>query len=158
MSDPRLQTLLASGELREEVASDDEVAQWWRKATQAYSDGKHSTVSPDGSIRSLYAAARLAATCIVREAGYQVDSGDHQFKNFLVASYVVAEDELRTLLADANAELRRTRKDVEYGFEEFVDTEALEESRTLVADLLNLAADHLRDARPEIKRRIKKVR
>jgi hypothetical protein len=158
MSDPRLQTLLASGELREEAASDDEVSLWWQKAIRAYSDGKHSTVSPDGSIRSLYAAARLAATCIVRESGYEVASRDHHFKNFLVATYVVAEGDLRTLLTDANAELRTTRRDVEYGFEEWVDSEAVEESRALVADLLNLAANHLREARPAIKRRIKKVR
>jgi len=158
VSQARLQTLLASGELREEEASDDEVAQWWQKAVQAYSDGKHSSVSPDGSIRSLYAAARLAATCMVREAGYRVNSGDHHFQTFLVAGYVAAEDELRDLLADANAELRRTRRDVEYGFDELVDIAVVDEGRALVASLLNRAANHLRGARPAIKQRIKKVR
>lgn len=158
MRDPRLQTLLASGELKEEQASDDEVAQWWQKAVQAYSDGKHSTVSPDGSIRGLYAAARLAATSIVREAGYRVNSSDHHFQNFLAAGYIVADDELRDLLADANAELRRTRRDVEYGLEDLVDVEVVDESRALVAVLLNRAANHLRGARPAVKHRIKKVR
>jgi hypothetical protein len=49
MSQPHLQTLLTSGELKADEASDDEVSQWWQKAVRAYSDGKHSTVSPDGS-------------------------------------------------------------------------------------------------------------
>jgi len=70
----------------------------------------------------------------------------------------VAEGELRALITDANADLRTARRDVEYGFEELLDSGTVNESRALVADLLNLAANHLRDARPAIKRRIKKVR
>jgi hypothetical protein len=70
----RIRRLLADRDLEELAAADEEVAAYWRKALRAYGDSLVPGLSPQGAFNAAYEAALDAATALVREAGYRVQS------------------------------------------------------------------------------------
>ncbi len=71
--------------------------------------------------------------------------------------HLVEDDLLEQALAELE-EIRGHRHAAEYGWGETVDLEDVDSAIDVAERIINLSAKHLREARPQLKARIKMVR
>jgi hypothetical protein len=121
----RIRRLLEDRDLAEQAADDAEIAGFWRKALRAYRDSNVPGLSPQGSFNAAYEAALDAATALVREAGYRVQS---RTRHHWAAFYAVQglED---PVLEELGTDLDATRTERHENVYRPEDDEALAERR-----------------------------
>jgi hypothetical protein len=140
--------------LEEHAADDEEVLGFWKKALIARTDAINATTSLENRLLRAYDAARLAATAIVRVAGYRTRRTDsHHHVTFDVARSVVADRDLRRALDGMNS-LRKVRHEVEYEPEGEVDDKTLAHTLQNAEQVISLARLHLEINRADLAGRL----
>lgn len=157
MDQGRIQRLIDEKRLEVAEAPDDEIVGLWQKAFQAHRDGRLAGLSLDGRFARAYDAGRVAATAIVRAAGYRVRSASHHHDTIYAALHIVDHEALEQALAELE-EIRSQRHVAEYGWSGSVGRDEVESAIHVAERVINLGADCLREARPGIKSRLKKLR
>jgi hypothetical protein len=140
--------------LKAEAADDAEVLGFWKKALVARGDATNSTGSMENRLLRAYDAARLAATAIVREAGYRASGSEgHHYVTFDVARSLVREPALKNAL-DAMNTLRKVRHDVEYEAEGEVDEKTMAKAFRGAEQVIALGRVHLGEQRPNLQEQL----
>jgi hypothetical protein len=103
MTSYRIRRLLDDRDLEERAAPDEEVAGFWKKALRAYHDSRVPGLSPQGSFNAAYEAALDAATALIREAGYRVQSRTRHHWAAFYAVQGLGDSALEDLGADLDA-------------------------------------------------------
>jgi hypothetical protein len=152
-----VERLLESRMIEEVQADDDEVTGLWRKAIESYGDSEARGISKDGAFKLLYDAGRQAATAFVAAHGYRAKGGLGHHHSVLAAAAALASGSHADLFMQMDLQ-RGRRHEIEYSAYSEIDAEEIDELRGLVRSLINETAASLREVRPEIKQRIRKVR
>lgn len=74
---PRIQVMLDSRQLEEQVAEDTEVGGMWAKAVRTLRSSEVTGLDPDSAFTLAYQAALQASTSVVRAAEYRVRGEGH---------------------------------------------------------------------------------
>lgn len=148
-----IQKHLDGKRLQADPVDDPEVLGFWRKALVAQVDATNATVSLENRMLRAYDAARIAATAIVRAAGYRTRGDGHHHITFDVARSLVSDVDLKRALDTMDA-LRKVRHDVEYEAEGEVDERTLTKALRGADQVIALGRVHLQKQRPGLLRHI----
>lgn len=149
---------LREAQLIEEIAADDEeIAGLWSKALESYGDSGARPLSRTGAFKLLYDAGRQAVTALVHAHGYRTKGTSAHHQAIFAAGAALAPQPLSGLIK--RLELQRgTRHDAEYSARRQIEDEDVSRMRALVREVINDTASVLRNLRPSLRRRIKKLR
>ncbi len=134
MSDP-LERLREARFIEEIAADDEEIAGLWSKALESYGDSGARPLSRTGPFKLLYA--------------------HHQA--IFATGAALAPESLSSLIKQLELQ-RGMRHDAEYSARREIEDEDVERMRALVRDVINDTASVLRNLRPGLRRRIRKLR
>jgi len=143
--------------IEEAHVDDEELTGLWRKATRSYRDSEARGISRDGVFKLLYDAGRQAATAFVAAHGYRAKGTLGHHHTVLAAAAALATESHAELFRQFDLQ-RGQRHEIEYAAYSEIDSQGIEEFRGLVRSLINESAAAVRDVRPNIKQRIRKVR
>ena len=145
-----VQNHLDAKRLQPDGADDQEVAGFWSKALTAFEDAVNPSSSLENRLLRAYDAGRIAASALVREAGYRTRGGEgHHYVTFDVARSLVADADLRRALDEMNS-MRKVRHTVEYEADDNVEESMVERARRLAEQIIGLGGRHLRERRPHM--------
>jgi uncharacterized protein (UPF0332 family) len=151
---PAIEGLLRDKRLEQREAEDDEIVGFWQKAEHAYRDARNTSISLEGRFDRAYTAARIIAVAVLRDAGYRIRGEAHHFVAFYAAQNLVDNAELRKAFAAAEG-MRALRHEVDYGYEQTLNSSDVEAAVDLLDRLFDQVARHLRTRRPAAKKRIR---
>ncbi len=145
---------LAARRLEAKPAGDEEVVALWEKAAAAYLDAINLSVRYQTRFLLAYDAGRMAASALVRSAGYRPKGREgHHFVALEVARSLATVPELRDGFRQVD-ELRKQRHALQYEAYDDVDEAAAERAIQLATRVLALGAEHLVTTRPSLRARI----
>lgn len=146
----RIEVMIASRELEERPADDGEVLGLWRKAVATEADSRVAGLGAGSAFVLAYQGALLAATAVVRAAGYRVRETPkgHHWLTFAALAALGVER-----LSESGRrlnELRLGRHDALYDWRSETDAATLAELRAVTGRLFPAAREWLRARRPAL--------
>lgn len=157
MNQDAIERLLQSRMIEEVQADDQEVTALWRKAIVSYGDSEVLGMSRDGVFKLLYDAGRQVATAFTAAHGYRAKGTLGHHHSVLAAAAALASEAHADLFRQLDLQ-RGRRHEIEYSAYSEIDAEDIKQLRVLVRSLINETAATLREVRPSIRQRIRKVR
>jgi hypothetical protein len=149
----RIENLIAAGRLQHSAAPDEEVIGLWGNALKAFGDATLASQSLRGRLTDAYDAGRLAAHAIVRCHGLRVRAANHHEMTIATAALLTGSP-----LSQALNRLQGTRTmrvEIEYGWGNVVNPHEVDSATSIVREILQEGARHIRAQRETVKRRIK---
>jgi hypothetical protein len=104
----KIQTMLSAGRLKEQRASDANIAAVWQKAVESAADAELTDMSIDGSLRAAYDAGHMAALALLAAHGLRPARGQGHHEMAFAGAAALGNPALDDLVPDSE-EIRGLR-------------------------------------------------